>query len=166
MTAFDHEVWKQRAKDRCEKSSHKKLAREQFTIDMLAIDGIQTVTKWCNLNKIVVIFTKTTNGTFIPSSNTIEISSSCRPEAQLFLLLHECGHWFERHDSARYASKKKEPKRDRRSLIKRVKIIEEEFKAWDEGRALARRLKVYVNSSRWSTKRAWCLAQYFRWVNY
>ena len=164
MAEFDYELWRFRAEVRRDKlaEEHPKRASFQYSEDLLAIVGIQKVVSWCKKKGVQVTFTTASNGTWFPSEKKIELNSLTLPKRQLCNLLHECGHFLAEAKQAKRA--KAEKKRDKKSNVQRVVVVEEEFDAWGEGAKLAKRLKVYIDQKLWNQHRANCLTSYFRWV--
>ena len=90
-------------------------------------------------------------------------------ENQLHSILHECGH-FVLQSSCDYDSRYKIQTeamldgRKRRSLQWRISWLREEYSAWEEGKALARKLGVEVDESKYDKYAAKCLCSYCEWV--
>lgn len=168
MASFDKQQWKERARLRFEKArkySKSKDIDEKYGRDLVAITGIEKVIAWCNERSLVVNFTRDSDGTFEPNDSEIEITGRGRPETQLFWLLHECGHFLiERCESRVAHGIIAEALNDKRSLVARVALVDEESEAWDRGKSLAERLGIHVSQERFNEFRAKALATYFKWA--
>lgn len=169
MVEFNRSLWCERAKNRhvnaCTKGKNLDRANERLINDLIAINGLTTLVSWCKNQRLKVAFIATpalTYGAYRHEMMTIDVSRSASPEIQLFTLLHELGHHLSR--TSQKSNKKPDRKHDRRSAIKRVNIIEEEYKAWNLGKKLAKKLKIVISWQRWEVDRARSLNSYFHWV--
>jgi hypothetical protein len=95
-------------------------------------------------------------------------------ETMVYLLLHELGHHVLRKDWTRFKellpiSAEAEDKhfnegddKYKRRVVYQVSCLEEEFKAWDEGYRLGRRMGIRINDDKWHNLRGGCLLSYMR----
>ena len=103
----------------------------------------------------------------------IKIEHKYPLEIKVYLLLHELGHhqlrknWdkFERVlPISAYAETRDELKYKRR-VVYSVSCMEEEFKAWDAGYALGKKLDIRINDGKWYEFKAKCLMGYMRYYS-
>jgi len=108
----------------------------------------------------------------IPS--VIRIEGKYSDEIKLYLMLHELGHHELRKDwdlfkvefpvlakadeELFYNSNRKL----RRGLVYDVCCMDEEFRAWEEGYNLAKRLSLRINAEEWFSLRSRCLMSYMK----
>lgn len=166
MAQFELELWKFRAEVRRDKQQNTVEAKRQYDIDMLAITGLKKAINWCKQQGIKVSFTRSASGHYFPTKLLIEVNCNLRPEKQLRALLHEMGHHVvattARYRSSRFNKKNGEP--IKKSLIQKADIVEEEYDAWNNGRALGHELKIVIDDERWMLDRAQSVNTYFRWI--
>ena len=173
MASFNQELWRERSRlrrDRAMKRSrsedHREKVEQRYGREQIAISGLAKIIDWCNQRPLVVEFTQVANGFFDGNENRIEINGRCNPEVQLLWLLHECGHaLIDRNDKriTRGIALGVDPE-DKRSLVARVILVDEEFEAWSRGLALAERLGVTINKLLYGKQRAHSVATYFKWA--
>ncbi len=170
MVAFDHELWRNRARDRMERATRRypwraKKLESQYAKELVAITGLSKLIDWCNERSLVVGFTRGINGgTYDPETNLIEVVGNARPETQLHFLLHECGHYLVDKCGDRRVRRAKAAIEGARSLVGKVDIINEEFEAWNRGRKLASRIHISINNTNFEIQRAKALSSYFYWA--
>jgi hypothetical protein len=172
MKRFSREVWLERARTRLVRltETDQIAAERQWAVDYAAIKGLERVIEWLAERNILVDFIRTDSGRFLPSINRIEISAKGSIESQLYILLHECGHYMiEQSATTRqqffpngYLRIQEEVKG--RNLIHKVDVIAEEFEAWNRGLKLAHRLKIYLDREQFDKVKARSLQTYFRWA--
>jgi hypothetical protein len=96
----------------------------------------------------------------------IKIHSGHTKERQFYLLLHELGHMTLRKgrkgysQSIEYAYKNFSD----RSKANKIAVVEEEYKAWEEGYKLAKRKRLFVDRSNFQKIKTECLQTYFVWA--
>lgn len=138
----------------------------RYAQDMLAIEGLSRVVKWCRRKKIEVVFYKRAAATYIPQHKRIEISSTVPPIKQLCYLLHECGHLLiGTSEGGRYALGY--PMTDtpiERTFAHKATCLEEEFDAWHRGWKLSQRLRVNLSREFFDKIRFTCLKTYIKWA--
>lgn len=159
MTTFDKSLWKDRARSR------NKRCKVRLGEELIAIEGIEKIIEWCNKRNIKVEFTRTDSGSFDPNTNTIEVNAWTSPEAQLYLLFHESGHYLVSKCGdrrVRFAGKRLDNKQ---SLVAKIDELAEEFEAWIRGRRLATRLRITIDDSKFEQYKAEALATYARHVS-
>lgn len=105
----------------------------------------------------------------------IKIEGKYTKELQVYLMLHELGHYQIRKDwesfakllpISYHAENTKFFDKDNR-LIRRtnyiVSSLEEEYLAWDEGKKLGIHMDIRINDGRWHELRSKCLMAYIRY---
>ena len=110
---------------------------------------------------VAVEFGGKINGYFY-EDEVIVITNKQSLTSKFYTLLHEAGHYLLRNKDDRFT----QPDRSnmtRPSQAKRVKILHEEFLAWDEGLKLADELNLYVNLKQWERVSYKHLYDYIRW---
>ncbi len=167
MARFDAEVWKARATARCARATAagKPDAAARLDRDLKHIADLATVIAWCERKKLEVVFGKNPNG--VIEGKTIKINGRLRPEQQLYVLVHECGHHLigSREKDDRYGQGyNADDPGEKRTLHHRVDVVDEEFEAWDRGRKLAGRLGVKLDRKAFHKARAGYLKSYMQWA--
>lgn len=134
---------------------------------MHAIDCLEKVVAWCKKRGLSVVFNRVKTGGVIVDS-TIMVNGRQRPELQLFVLLHECGHHLvcssppaDGRFSKGYAESRQHALR---TSVHRVDILDEELEAWHRGKRLAVRLNIQLDERRWDKVRSSFLRSYAKWV--
>lgn len=138
---------------------------------MAAINGLAAVIDWCSSRQINVVFGKRPNGLFESGDEEtrpqITINGRLSPELQLFVLLHECGHFLvgDRKPNQRYGRGwHAQDGPAKRTLVHRIDVVDEELEAWHRGLKLAKRLKIAVNIERYNQARARYVKTYLQWA--
>jgi hypothetical protein len=113
--------------------------------------ALDKVVAWARARGVTVRFDGRTmrDSEWDPGTRVITIGH-CGKRSQLYVLLHECGHFLIGATGPRHSG--------------RVGSIEEEIIAWRRGRSLARRLRIRVDSPAFARLRSRCLATYVRWA--
>jgi len=105
---------------------------------------------------------------------SIKVEGSYNKEIQVYLFLHELGHFELRRDWDKfgyilpmvYEAETTKFMYGDKNLMKRnlyiVSAIEEEYKAWEEGYKLADKLGIKINEDNWNWIRTKCLMSYIR----
>ncbi len=101
MPGFNKDLWRKRATARWERrrsvgQSCQLKSDERLKTDMTSIEMLDRLVSWCSRKKITIDFkhlSGSENGSFYGQKMLIEVSSRLRPETQLHVLLHECGHY-------------------------------------------------------------------------
>jgi hypothetical protein len=105
----------------------------------------------------------------------IKIEGKYTKEIQVYLMLHELGHYLIRKDWEKFgkvlpisyqAENTKFFENDNRLLRRTsyiVSSLEEEYLAWDEGKKLGKRMGIRINEERWNEFRSGCLMSYIRY---
>jgi len=169
VTTFNQETWKTRACSRFARASAagKPTAGAVLHKDIRSIDSLVTVLTWCAARKIGVTFVKESNGLYDANDKSIKISGRLAPELQLYVLLHECGHFLvgERGIHQRFGGGYSSAKSGAsKTTHHRIDVLDEEFEAWHRGRRLAKRLKIKLDDDVWNKTRAGFLRTYMKWV--
>lgn len=150
MPIFDRDIWLKRIK---------KYTKNRQEWSLYAINNLPHIISWCEQRSINVEFTKTPSGEYLQDDNIINVSITASPEIQMYLLLHECGH---------YLIKVSSTFRDNNSKFGSVSYVVnrlgEEFDAWGRGRALGERLGIVIGS-RFEHYRTRCLNSYVKWAS-
>ena len=107
--------------------------------------------------------------------NEIKIEGRHPIEIKVYLLLHELGHHILRKDWEKFQAElpitahaeqvylSNNDVRYMRRVVYSVSCLEEEFKAWEEGYKLAKRLNIRVNGDKWHELRGRSLMSYMRY---
>lgn len=170
MQIFDPNIWKQRAWVRFSSSLRsgrpKKAAQADWVLDIIAIDGIESLVRWCDAKRLRVRFTRLEGATYYPVAKTIVMSGRMSPRRQLMFLIHECGHHLigMKEHNERYGMGY--PQTDpsvKKTFHHRVSCLEEEMEAWHRGWKLANRLKICVDREEFDKVRLECLRSYIKW---
>lgn len=109
--------------------------------------------------------------------NIIKIEKTQPIELKVYLLLHELGHHILRKDWGKFEEEfpiiahaehvhfyHKDMKYKRR-VIYNVSCVEEEFRAWDEGYKLGKKLDIRINYIKWCEFKSKCLLEYMRYYS-
>lgn len=171
MTAFDASLWKKRADARYEKAVtagvDKLGALERWRLDVKHISALASLVSWCAERSIDVKFTKRFAGVFYPEDKKIRVSGRSRPEIQVHVLLHECGHYLigdkEKHERYGMGYPQEDPN-VKRTFHHRCDILDEEFEAWHRGWRLAQRLELGLEKSRFDQTRTKFLKTHMMWA--
>jgi hypothetical protein len=77
----------------------KKSKRDNFLNDLRYARSLNKVVEWCRSKGVTVQLHTASCGQYVPEDKTIFITQRARPEYQLHVLLHECGHLLiDKHD--------------------------------------------------------------------
>ena len=110
--------------------------------------------------------------------NRIKIEGRYPIEMKVYLLLHELGHHILRKDwnvfqkvlpvtaYAEHVHFYHNDVRYKRRVMYNVSCVEEEFKAWDEGYKLGKRLDIRINDEKWHEFKSKFLMGYMRYYSY
>lgn len=135
---------------------------------MNAIDCLSRVVDWCRKRGVSVAFGRLKTGGVV-EGDRITVNGRQRPELQLFVLLHECGHHLvsasppsDGRFSKGYAE---QGHHALRSSVHRIDVFDEELEAWHRGKRLASRLGIQLDERRWDRVRARFLRTYARWAS-
>jgi len=174
-SSFILKVWRDQAKKRNkilfkkrvsgDKGSSSQSTDKVLKRELSYIEKIKHVVAWCESKNIEVIFSK--EGSYYSETQKIHINQRLKPETQLYVLLHECGHhligYKERHE--RYGmGYTVEDASIKRSLIHRIDVLDEELEAWHRGRKLAGRLCISIDKKQFDRVRAKMVKTYVRWT--
>jgi Zn-dependent peptidase ImmA (M78 family) len=169
VARFLLDVWRSRADDKRRRvaSARGTETDARNARDHKAIDSIAIIVDWCTNKGLAVVFDSKRLGGYDPNTKQVRCNSRHRPEAQLFLLLHECGHFLigdKGHEKFSLVEEAENDPNVKRMLAHRVDVISEELEAWNRGRSLARRLKIRIKKREWDRFRARCLKGYIKWA--
>lgn len=145
MRAFDIKLWKRRAEAR-----HAKNSNTRLTSELQTIENLYKVIQWCDKKSLKVRFGRCpSGGLYEPLTKLITVNSKFKVESQLFMLLHEIGHYLigtcgtSKHRTSRGYVLDTD---NDGSIHYKVDVLEEEYEAWDRGRKLAtKRLKLDID---------------------
>lgn len=115
---------------------------------------------WCTKHGIRVELRsgRQTDSQYDHPTKTI-VASSRNRRSRLFLLIHEMGHAVLRNRTSFYLSSSPYVA-PLKSAAMKLAVVHEEFTAWAEGRALARRLGIELDDRAFDRCRAACLRSY------
>lgn len=176
MSEFDRQLWEERAWARFKRSavggiSRKKKAEleRKWCRDVLHIPKMGIVVEWCSSKGIRVQFGKKSGGMFNVIDKTITIACKAAPEKQLYMLLHECGHYLVGFDADDERFGMGYPFVDdpnvNGTFHHRLACLEEEIEAWNRGWRLSKRLRLKLDRSAFDVVRLDCLRSYVKWAN-
>lgn len=154
VASFDKSAWIDRA-------WRKKKSVARLRSDIRGIRGLESVVRWCEERGLEVEFKRVSGGEYDPENSRILVSSAAKPETQLFILLHECGHHLFESSATARAQVAQDARKG--SIAYTVNHLAEEFEAWARARKLADRLKVPLDES-FERYRVRCLNTYIEWA--
>lgn len=169
-------TWRTAAENRCAKRILKDpeetdLAYVQLAKDLRAIAGLEKLLDWTTAHNVSVGFEPDGDIALYPDIRYVKMSSRARPERQLYLLLHECGHFLigsNRSPSERfgkgYSMMRAAHPSFLRSAVHRIDVLDEELEAWARGRKLAKKLRIAVDPNVWEKVRIECIKTYIKWA--
>jgi len=169
MRCFDRSVWFEKALIHKNRYSDPQEAQKAYELDIKAIDGIETLVKWCESEELNVIFSKQSDAEYDSAKKSIEINFNTSNFNQLTMISHEIGHYLIRKEgisglkwsSSGYAKGKFEKDR---SLHYKIDVLEEEYLAWDKGLAKTKELGVELDMSRFNEYKVSCIKGYVLWA--
>ena len=147
----------------------KNAAGLQWAKEFAAITALERLISWCNDRSIGVRFCKAAGAEYDSSTRCIKINCHLLPEKQLYILLHECGHYLigdkEKHErfGMGYPQHNAGPA-IKRTFHHRCDIVDEELEAWHRGWKLGKRLGLRVDKSEFDRLRTSLLKSYFKWA--
>jgi|SRR6478735_2810871 len=172
MAIFDAELWRSRAQSRYERAldagTPKAVAAKKLADDVIHIDALGRLVKWCSERGIIVNFCACKRGgIYWPDDKTIKVNDRFSPEKQVFFLSHECGHHLigdvEKHERFGMGYPQHDPA-IKRTFHHRCDIVDEELEAWHRGYKLSRRLRIPLNKVRFDKTRTAMIKSYFVWA--
>lgn len=175
-SSFNRDKWRRLAWQRFQRSvrtpSKKTPARggeAQWCRDVIYIDKLSTLIKWCAARRLTVRFAKREAGVYEPDAKTITVSCRAAPERQLHYILHEIGHHLIGCDAADERFGVGYPQLNNpefnRKYIHKLACLEEEFEAWHRGWKLSKRLKLDLDREEFNITRLTCLKSYIGWTS-
>jgi hypothetical protein len=144
--------------------------REDFLKNLVCVRSLNKVVEWCKSKGITVQLHAASVGQYVPEDKMIFITQRARPEYQLHILLHECGHMLiDKHDSKERFKRGYRGDKDnrvKRTATHRTDVVLEEAEAWERGWRLALRLGALRDDQRLSydRTRTMNLHTYFSWA--
>jgi len=140
------------------------------------LTGLRKLINWCNARALKVYSDGSIKSAaqYFEYDKQIVVSSRFSAEKQLFLMLHECGHFLamayaKKSVRAReYARVRANSRIDTRVhcstsvLRKKIELIEEEFEAWRRGEQLAQKLDICLNIDAFDRCKGTMLRSYFK----
>jgi hypothetical protein len=169
VARFNPDVWKARASARFRRDLDvgPTSATARFTLETACIGHLKRVIEWCEARQLEVVFAKKSGGLYDHLKKKIRINGHARPDMQLYMLLHECGHHLidskqtgERLFSQGYSA---DDPNVRRTATHRIDIVAEELEAWHRGSRLASRLKIKLDKVAFDKARTTCMKTYMKW---
>jgi len=148
-------------------ASNKGNAGITYNRDMYSIQSLKTIIEWCSTKKICVDFGKAFGGAYSSDKKLIVINGRLSPEIQLYVLMHECGHYLvgDRTAGQRYGfGYQAIGTKDEQTIKHRIDVIDEELEAWARGLKLAKRLDVKIDIDRFSQTRSEYIVSYLKWA--
>jgi hypothetical protein len=134
---------------------------------MHSIEQMQVLVDWCYNKRLKVVFARRANGLYERDLKQITVNGRLAPEAQLHVLMHECGHHLigrpspeERFGVGYHA----DDPNVKRTTLHRVDVVDEELEAWARGLKLARRLHIEVDLERYNRTRSEYVKTYLKWA--
>lgn len=170
MADFSLDVWRSRAAERLRRATRarKKVAERRFKRDTKFISGLSVIIEWCQKQGYAVTFGKTANGGVLDTEKkSILINCHLSPESQVYNLAHECGHVLigDRPKDERFGmGYNTDDPNERKTLVHRIDVVDEEFEAWERGRKLAGRLGVRIDKKIFHRARARYIKTYMKWA--
>jgi hypothetical protein len=169
VAGFSLDVWRLRAAERLRRATRtrKKLAERRFRRDTRFISGLTIIVEWCQKQGYSVTFGKTERGSVLDTEKkSILINCHFTPESQVYNLAHECGHILigERPKDERFGmGYNADDPNEKRTLVHRIDVVDEEFEAWERGRKLAGRLGIRIDKKVFHHIRARYIKTYMKW---
>jgi hypothetical protein len=170
VARFDPVTWKARASARFRRDldAGQAGAAARFTLETACIDDLQRVVAWCEARKLEVVFDGRAGGLHDSERRKIRITGRARPDKQLYLLLHECGHHLigDPQSNTRFSQGYSAGDNDpsiKRSATYRIDVIAEELEAWHRGGRLAKRLELKLDKRAFDKERTTCMKTYMKW---
>ena len=170
--SFDKERWLTEATDCYTRTSQhdKHRALSKLRTDLECIDGLGRLDKWCMSQDMVIKFVSAASGMWSSEFRTVFVTTNAKPEYQLILTLHECGHMLvESYDTDEYLERYGNGyisalKLSQHSFIHRVDCLAEEFEAWHMGWDLSKKLGIELDREAFVRWRNSSLRSYIKWV--
>ena len=114
-----------------------------------------------------VVFDAKPNAAYVGDEKLFRINGRTNLKQQLFMLLHECGHYLigypESHERFGHGYPASDPG-EKRQFLHRVDVVDEEMEAWHRGRRLASRLKIKIDLVEYNKLRAQMLKTHLKWA--
>lgn len=168
MTQFDREVWTTRAKSRFKKSSsiNSNRAAEKLQLDDFHVSCLEKIVNWCVTRGVQVVFDNQANGTFDFEAKRINVNQKLSPEKQVYVILHECGHFLisDRSATDRFGRGYVSVTDIEKNLVHRIDVVDEELEAWHRGWRLGQRLKLNLNFNKYIQVRSEYILSYLFWA--
>lgn len=172
MKSFNSSVWKKDARIRRDASLAVGRDPEQTTKkwkeDLRFIRALSKTIDWCTEHRVTVEFSGRSSGSYDPATGTVTVNHKSSPMNQLFVLLHELGHFMvactEKGQRFSKGYRNVNPKLIG-SNVNRLDILDEEFEAWGRGWSLGEHLNILKKEDRktFDRIRVNSLKEYLRW---
>lgn len=168
--SFDPERWSQIAARRFHKAcdASRKGAAAQFLRDQRSIPGLIKLVDWASSSGLKVSFSRIRNGAYDSSLRELRCSDRMCAENQLFVLLHESGHFdvgnpgpLDRFGSGYAAVSNPAIKH---SMLHRIDVLDEELTAWALGLQRAKDLQIDIDIMRYNRLKASYVKSYISWA--
>jgi hypothetical protein len=170
VVSFNVEVWRSRALARYRRTAAtgRPDPDEGYQRDLIAIDGLARVIGWCEGKQHEVIFDSRYGAEYDGSTRRFRVNGRAKPETQLYLLLHECGHYLigypQRGERFSEGYSSHAIPGGKRRLIYRIDVLDEELEAWHRGRRLGARLGAKIDKAAFDKLRTECIKNYAKWA--
>lgn len=135
---------------------------------------LDKILTWAKKNKVIVEFFNNDDceyGEFDRKTKKIKISNKGTVEKQIFLLLHELGHFVLLKSEKKYSSKFPfvyradcDKRKSKVSVVYKMDILNEEFEAWKAGEEIAKQLKINYDKIKFKKTMLKLLRTYVEWV--
>jgi len=170
MRTFDVETWKKRALARYKKRvlKSKQHAIKQLANENQSIDSLKRLIDWCAARSQRVCFKRIVGGEYNCDTKVFTINANSTPENQMFILLHEIGHYMIKtcgtsRSKSSFGYQFNEHDVDL-TFHYRVDLLEEEYEAWDRGRKHAKRLKINIDHANYDKFKINSIKTYIMWA--
>jgi hypothetical protein len=120
---------------------------------------------WAESNGYSVIIDKDSDDSIDTESKFIFIKSTNRIETQLYVMLHECGHYLVRKNGSVFQYNHVSDSYGEKSKIYKTFVLIEEVEAWRRGYLLAIRLGIPINDERWNRMVGSAINKYADWAS-
>ena len=130
---------------------------------MIHEEAIGALEYWAYTKGYYVEFARNGDDSVDRESKIISINTTRSEETQLYTLLHECGHILVYGSDKIMNTQEVTDNYSEKSNIHRVFTVIEEVEAWKRGLALANRLGISVNKTKWNRDVVRALKLYMKW---
>ncbi|NJN95363.1 MAG: ImmA/IrrE family metallo-endopeptidase [Anaerolineales bacterium] len=135
---------------------------------------LNKILDWAKKNKVKIEFITHQDcdyGEFDRKTNKVKISNKGTLEKQIFLLLHELGHFILLKSEKKFSKKfpfvyraDADKRKSKVSTIYRMDILNEEFEAWKAGEEIAKSLNLVYDKIKFKKLMLKLLKTYVDWI--